>query len=89
MGSTRRVGSDFLPRDWGVDKELKVGLSPIETPSSDGTDSLDLVLLERTDSKPFSLPRASSSNKSSGGLSSKSIGLFGSEKVSNFSDAVC
>lgn len=87
-GCSLREGKDFRPRDiepeWGVDSELTDGeASLIDSSSSDGIDSLDIVLVDKIDSRPFSLPTVSSS--SSGGLRRKSSGLFPSDIDNSFS----
>jgi hypothetical protein len=87
-GCRLRDGRDFRPRDiepeWGVDSELTDGeASLIDSSSSDGIDSLDIVLVDKIDSRPFSLPTVSSS--SSGGLRRKSSGLLPSDIDNSFS----
>jgi hypothetical protein len=67
-------------------KDAEVSL--IESPSSEGIDSLETVLVDITDSKPPSLSFVSSS--SSGGLKRKSKGLFSKDiEVSFSSTATC
>ena len=69
-----KVGLRFL--GLGVIIELYEGEASLrESPSSEGIDSLDIVLVDMTDSWPFSLSLISSS-WSSGGLSRMSSGLF-------------
>lgn len=76
-------GMDLLPLG-GVIIDPKVGeASLMESPSKDGIDSLESVLVDMTDSRPVSLSVISSS--SSGGLNSRSNGLFPYDMLSVFS----
>lgn len=58
--------------------------SSIRDLSREGTGSIDIVLVDSNDSRPFSLPTVSSS--SSGGLSGKSRGLLPNNMLNSFSD---
>lgn len=81
-----RGGVDLFPRgiDVGVIREPREGESSIDSSPKEGIESLDNVLVDMTDSCPFSLFAVSSS--SSGGLNKKSRGLFPNDILRSFSE---
>lgn len=84
-----RASKGLRFRGLGVITELYEGEASLrESPSSEGIDSLDMVLVDITDSWPFSLSFTSSS-RSSGGLSRKSRGLFSNDKLISLSSDPC
>lgn len=86
INGIRRLRGDLLPREVGVTSELQeIEDSLKELSSREGMDSLDIVLEDRIDSLPFSLPIGSSSN-SSGELSRKSNGLRPRDMLNSFSE---
>lgn len=60
----------------------------MEALSSDGTDSLDVVLVDRTEPRPFSKLKQSSESSSSGGLNRSSRGLPLKDMLNSFSETL-